>query len=247
TRCTLDTPEQLTVDAHGNLLVADSGNNRVLAWSARDLAAANGACARSCHIPAVDVWGQAGDFTTSVPDAWPPYGYRGPCAATPAPAGPCTLSRPGAMAFDRFGHLFIADTGDNRVLEFPSGTRHQSQKAFSVYGQHGSLSSSSPDPGGVNDGTLAAPAAVGLNPSGFLWISDGNNRVLEYPPPKGAGRMAGIFVLGQRSFTTSGCNAGGVSPATLCGPMSVTFDAPGNLYVSDGTNNRVVEYLAPTR
>jgi NHL repeat len=57
--CTLNQPAGVSVDASGNVLVADTQNNRVLLWSAATLAHFGpGSCATGCFIPASQSWGQ---------------------------------------------------------------------------------------------------------------------------------------------------------------------------------------------
>lgn len=68
--CSLNNPFYLSLDAQGDLLVADELNNRVLLWPAADFAPTGNpfgtSCAppavSGCFIPATMVWGQSGSF-----------------------------------------------------------------------------------------------------------------------------------------------------------------------------------------
>jgi hypothetical protein len=178
--------------------------------------------------------------------------------------GSDSLCGPEGIAVDSAGNLYVADTIDNRVLEFSqpflSGITH-GQRAATVFGQHGSLVSNVCNAGGVDANSLCDPRAVALDLTGNLYVADsGNSRVLEYNTPldavsgePGAGNATADNVFGQNnSFTTRTCNdgtaggdVGGRGPDSLCGPAGEATDAIGNLYVSDTNNNRILEYNTP--
>jgi hypothetical protein len=97
---------------------------------------------------------------------------------------------------------------------------------------------------------LSDPNSMAVDGLGNLWVSDRkNSRVLEYVPPFSNG-MAAALAIGQ---TTTGatnpitCNQGAAAPtaATLCYPAGAAFDSTGNLWVSDCTNNRLLEFVPP--
>jgi sugar lactone lactonase YvrE len=84
--------------------------------------------------------------------------------------------------------------------------------------------------------------SIAFAPGGALWATDlSNNRVLEYLPPFTDGEAASV-VLGQATFTT---NAAATSAGGESGPTALAFDAHGDLWVADYSNNRVVEYVPP--
>lgn len=75
------------------------------------------------------------------------------------------LNNPGAVAVDPSGNIFIADTGNNRVIKLPWNSSTRS------YGTQVSLLSN-----------LFSPNGVALSANGSLFVADtGNNRVLELP------------------------------------------------------------------
>ena len=98
----------LAVDGSNNLYVAVSADNRVLVFPT-----ANGSAMASA------VLGQP-DYTTTAPNS----------GAFPF-ASPNTLSAPVDVKVDRSGNVVIADTGNNRVLEFPPN----SKSSIRVWGQ----------------------------------------------------------------------------------------------------------------
>jgi sugar lactone lactonase YvrE len=248
-RCTLNSPMELSLDVQGDLLVPDVDNNRVLLWSGSVLAHVHaGACARRCFIPASRVWGQYGSFkTTASNNPSIPSGASARCTPITSltPASACTLSDPSAAVVDGQGNLFVADTRNNRVLEYAGALSSARQDAAEVYGQQGSFTTAQTDVGGVSAATLFHPLGLAFGPDGRLWVSDYQNmRVLEFPVPNSAQATTAVRVLGQHSsFGTNGC---AVLADSLCGPTSIAFDGAGHAFVADGFNNRVLEYSAPT-
>ncbi len=244
---TLCNPSAVALDSAGNIYVADASNSRVLQFAPP-------------HNPPVNsdaladrAFGQTGvsDFTDAV------------CAdglgGQPAPSNHA-MCRPGGLALDAAANMFVADTGNNRVLEIDaplSGT----QNASRVFGQGNDFTASGCNRGSGFPGiaTLCSPAGLTLDVLGDLYVADTNDdRVLEYAPPFGSDPAAKM-ALGQgdaSSFMTSGCDRGialadigGVGADTLCMPAAVAVDAKINLYVADSANNRVLEYdqIVPLR
>lgn len=154
------------------------------------------------------------------------------------------------VAFDSAGNLYVADQGNNRVLQF-SPPFSNGINASLVFGQSTftSFTASSSSSG------LNGPSGVAFDPSGNLWIADSvNSRILEFKPPFSSGMSASV-AIGQSSISsTQGCNKGGVgntvgsvnpTAGTLCAAQGIIFDSYGNLWVADGANNRVLEFQAP--
>jgi hypothetical protein len=249
----LNIPGGVAVDrgsSPNHLYVVDTANNRVLGWNSVS-ALSNGAMADL-------VIGQT-SFITS---------YSG--------AGLGSLNEPGGAAVDSAGNLFVADTGNNRVLIFDTpyfvpkpppcsvATPCMGQVATAVIGQ--------PITGGnlCNRGALMAsatslcnPASVAFDINDNLYVADsGNNRVLEFLSPDGPqnpncigtgsnpgcpGDLVADVVFGQgptdNIFATGLC---GLGSSSFCGPSGVVLDSVNNVYVSDSTNNRVLEFDDPS-
>jgi sugar lactone lactonase YvrE len=222
------------------LYAADTSNNRVLGW--QNVAAfTNGA-------PADLVIGQNDFLSTGCNQ------NRTDAGGNSLPA-PNTLCAPGGVAVDVAGDLWVADSGNFRVLlynvPFSSGMS-SGQSASAVLGQQGSFISRVNNNGGVSATSMSSPAGLAVDAGGALYVADpNNNRVLKFNHP-GAAQTAADVVFGQGgSFTRSTCNyrrgcTGGVcaSADSLCGPTAVAVDAI-NVYIADTVNNRVLQFPVP--
>jgi len=248
----LNIPGGVAVDrgsSPNHLYVVDTANNRVLGWNSVS-ALSNGAMADL-------VIGQT-SFTTS---------YSG--------AGLGSLSEPGGAAVDSAGNLFVADTVNNRVLIFDTPyststpctvmTPCMGQSSTTVIGQPASTGGNLCNGGALMPSatSLCSPASVAFDRNDNLYVADsGNNRVLEFLSPDGPqnpncigtgtnpgcpGDLVADVVFGQgpadNIFATGLC---GLDSSSFCGPSSVAIDSTNNLYVSDSTNNRVLEFDDPS-
>ncbi len=142
----------------------------------------------------------------------------------------------------------MADFDNHRVLEYNTPLITDTV-ADQVFGQGGSFTSATCNLGGISASSLCFPTGVAVDAAGNLYVADGNNgnnnRVLEYNTPLITDTVADR-VFGQGgSFTSNTCNLGGISASSLCRPAEMALDAAGNLYVSDTTNSRVLEYDSP--
>lgn len=199
----------------GSLYVADSRNNRVL------------------HYPRPV--GQSGRIT---PDAV--LGQVDFASSASAGVNASSMNSPGGLAIGPNGDLFVADTGNNRVLEFPSGSG-TGAAAIRVYGQPNNFSSIAPGPGQVSAQTLSAPLGVYVDQSYNLYVADtGANRVLIFPNTQAAptAGMTAAFVIGSGSFD----NSTGSQGAALKSPTDIVLDSNVNIYVADAGNNRVLVF-----
>lgn len=192
--------------------VVDSGNNRVLGWSNADNLT-NGA-------PADLVIGQT-DFHSNL------------CNAGGAVSAG-TLCSPTGAGVDAQGRLYVADTGNNRVLEYDSPYSGP-PAADRVFGQNGNFSLNSCTTTAVS---LCRPQGVAVDLTGRLYVADTyNSRILQFDAPLTSQSANRVF--GQSgSFTTKECHGG----YGLCYPTSVAPDFANHLYVADTLNHRVLEY-----
>ena len=155
-----------------------------------------------------------------------------------------TLCFPYASAFDSAGNLWVADTSNQRYVEFPlSGGTIQSTES-SVIGQTSFTAYLGNEGGSPSASTDRLPFGLAFDSQGDLWAADTvNNRILEFPLVSGAIQTTATKVIGQTSFSAVGCNEFSFSSlSTLCQPEGLTFDSSGNLWVADFDNSRVLEF-----
>ncbi len=210
----LNYPWAVAFDSSGNLWVTDAHNSRVLEY----LKGSGFTSGQSASL----VIGQP-NFTSSA------------CADSPPTAvGMCG---PSYLAFDSSGNLWVTD--EDRVLEYALGSGFTSGQAASLVIGQANLTSQ------VFTTTASGfqePAGIAFDSTGNLWVSDlGSNRVLEFS--KGEGFVSGeaaSLVLGQVDFSS---NVGSATATGLYWPWGLAFDSSGNLWVADGVNNRVLEYM----
>lgn len=219
---TLSRPTDVVTDESGQLIVADSENNRVLVFNqSRTGARASAAL------------GQTG-FTS---DASPNYNsgtnVGHPLGEDQLTVGRTTLRRPTQVAW-RNGTLAVADPGNHRVVEFER--LHTGAAASRVYGQEAFHTRVSNEDA-VSARSLRAPEGVAFDPAGRLLVADTlNHRLLAFDD---APEAVGLF--GQPNFERNGWNGSSPAVGTLEGPAGLAY-ADGSLWVADRRNHRVVRY-----
>jgi hypothetical protein len=108
-------PDGPTLDSSGNLYVVDTYNSRALFYP-------------SGSTTATRVYGQGGSFTTNTAN-------NGGISANILSYAPI------AVALDSSGNLYVADTGNNRVLEYPARTAADTVTSLADDGSLGTLRS----------------------------------------------------------------------------------------------------------
>lgn len=219
------------------IVVADTSNNRILIWNS--IPTTNGA-------PADLELGQTGFTTAQAPPVVSNKSFRVPQGVW--------------IQGDR---LFVADTGNHRVLIWNHFPAQNDQPADVVLGQPNFDVAPEPD---LTKTNLNAQANTLLNPVSVtsdgthLFVADlGHNRVLIWNSIPATNQQAADVVLGQKDFetaiandTSELCASNGVDtnnnptyPA-LCGttlsfPRFALSDGQ-RLFIADGGNDRVLIY-----
>ncbi len=216
-------PSGLAADSHGNVYIADTGNNA---------------------IRKVDT---SGNLSTVAGTSKPCLG--GNCGDL-APAVNAKLNAPKGVAVDSNGNIFIADTGDNRVRcvvmalhGCGSGTNAKTGIIVNYAGNPNSACPSPTNPcgdgGKANQSSLKTPMGIALDKTGHLYIADTqDNRIRMVGSKFIITTIAGTGVL--CSSGTNACGDGGsATSALLAAPRAVSVDGNGNVYIADTRDHRV--------
>src|SRR5580698_7398170 len=211
--------------------IADTGNNRILAYQyATQLTP-----------------GAMADLILGQPDRF-----------TNVPEGPggslsTGLRSPTGLAVDSAGNLYVADSGDNRVLRYPKPFSQPAGYQFPdlIIGQT-SFATSAGNIGGVKASTLFLSngssffphTGLAFDSAGNLWVTDtGNNRVLRFPVSvlvANQNAPAADTVIGQKDFVSSVAATSQTTLSGLTDPTGVSFDSTGNMLVTDALFRMVV-------
>lgn len=153
-----------------------------------------------------------------------------------------TFTTPWGMTIDKNGNLWVADTGNSRVLKFGNvSTLTNGASAVGVLGKDSFVD------GGIRPFVEANSfgvyvSSIFADAGGSLWVCDrANARILRFDnlPENPMGESAN-GVLGQANFTSKLI---ATAPNSFNYPFGVCVDGKGNLYVADQYNNRVMIFL----
>ena len=145
------------------------------------------------------------------------------------PATQATLNFPGAVAVDRQGNLYIADTMNHRVRKVEASTGVIATIAGT--GQH----RWSGDGGAATAAALNEPAALAVDEQGSLYIADqSNNRVRKVD--LNTGLITTVAGTGESGYTGDGMPA---AEAGISSPSGLAIGPDGELYIADTFSGRV--------
>jgi uncharacterized protein (TIGR03437 family) len=213
-----------------HLYIADTYNNRILGFR-------NALTVQAGQLADI-VIGQA-DLPGYPGSAFYQAQYNNPYN-DPTIAVNTGLNRPSGVIVDNAGNLWVADTGNGRVLRFATPftqTSGSQQTPSLVLGQSGYNQQQF----GASQGTMQSPYGLALFSDGSLAVSDPSlNRILVFKRPAGGDFQSSSnasIVLGQQTFNNSSPAAGA---SGLSNPAHIAVDSSDRLYVADSTNNRLV-------
>ncbi len=226
----LNAPAGVAVDGAGNLVIADTSDQRI-----RVVADSTGTFYGRA-MTAGDIYTVAGDGTA---------GFSGDGGA----ATSAKLAIPGGVAVDGAGNLLIADSGNNRirVVAAHTGTFYgRAMTAGDIYTVAGNGGFGFAGDGGpATNAKLASPALAIVDEAGNLVIADDSNNAIRVVAAR-TGRFYGRAMTAGDIYTVAGDATGGFSGdggpaahAELFGPQAVTFDGAGNLVIADNENGRI--------
>lgn len=199
TKAQLNHPMGLAMDRYGNLYIADTRNHRIRKVEIR-----------TGNIKTVAGTGKPGFFNDG------------------GPAENATLYGPTGLAFDNWGNLFIADTGNHRIRVL---TNKGYLKTVAGTGQQGySGEREMPQSAFLNN-----PTGLAFNSQGELHFSDtGNNRIRKLE--RGSRQLVTVAGTG---FAGNRGDKGPAANADLNRPMAIIFDKNDNLFIADTRNHQV--------
>jgi len=143
------------------------------------------------------------------------------------PASSAALNTPQGLASDTAGNTYFADLANHRVRRINAAGVITTVAGTGVQGFSG-------DGGPAASAALSSPTAVAVDAAGNLYIADtGNNRVRKISPTLTITTAAGTGVAGSSG------DGGPATVATLNQPSGVALDNAGSLYISDAGNQRV--------
>jgi sugar lactone lactonase YvrE len=242
TSAELDQPGGVAVDAMGNLYIADTVNYRVRRVSV------------------------SGVISTVAGNG------RGGYSGDGGPANSAELDKPGNVAVDATGNLYIADYNNGRIRKVNAGA------IISTVAGKGTAAGYSGDGGPATSAQLNEPRNVAVDATGNLYIADtGNDRIrkvtaggtistvarLNFPQRIAIDAAGNLYVAdtnnhlirkvtadgvistvaGNGTFGFSG-DGGPATSAQLDNPQGVAMDTVGNLYIADTRNSRIRKVTA---
>jgi len=161
-------PTGIAADGSGNVFVADTVNNRVLGFPA---GSGNGPTASV-------VYDHTGSFSSPTPND------NG--AGAPGSPSAANLNSPEGVSLGPNGRLWIADFGNNRVLQFAAPTFPGSAASETATDERGQPGTANFAENGYNNqgpsaGSLANPSDITFDRTGNGYVADfGNNRLNQY-------------------------------------------------------------------
>ena len=232
-----NSPRAAVITAQGHLIVADTGNNRVLIWHTLPASGNVGEPQVVLGQHDLDTCIANDDDFNTEPDG-------NPTART--------LNTPAAVWSDGT-KLVVVDQGNSRVLiwnTIPASGQHF-KPADHVLGQPNAVTGTPNSGAAASVLTLNEPSAVDVSDKGQMAVVDTNNhRVLLWDAVPTSSSVAARQVIGQADFAHTQANDedqnGTIdvpSAKTLRNPSGVRFHNR-NLIVTDTGNNRVLVYRA---
>jgi len=212
----LDHPQNVAVDAQGDVFIADTYNNRVVKVTPK------------------------GKMTTVAGSGGAGYSGDGGRAAS------ARLNEPTGLALDAKGNLYIADSANNviRRVDAKTGVITTVAGDYAADKASDGLGGFSGDGGPATSAQLNDPQGVAIDGAGDLFIADTfNNAIREVTPAGTISTVVNAAPAAGGAPPSGGETSGGAPTASkLNTPYGVAID-PGteSLYVADTTNSKIAQ------
>jgi tripartite motif-containing protein 71 len=218
-------PTDVTVDAKGNLYVADSFNSRIQ---------------RISPSGQVMVWGKfgfaRGQYALPEGLAIGPNGllyvadtHNGRIQVLASTTGkvktmwgkyatvPTVLGQPGGLAVDPNGNVWVTDGANDRIQ-----VRNPNGHVAAVLGYHGVVTNAQ-----RGLGQFFYPQGIAIDKQGEAYVADSDNSRIQELAPRGPIGEFGSLGSGEGQFQI---------------PWAVALDSAGNIYVTDAISDRVQKF-----
>jgi hypothetical protein len=195
------------------LIISDISNNRVLIYNS---------------IPVSDHAGA--DYVVGQPDMTSSTANNGGLGAN-------TLNAPMGVYYDGT-RLFIADSGNNRVLIYNSIPTSNGESADFVIGQP-NMTSSTANNGGISASSLKTPTRISSFGTKLIVADTNNSRVLIYNSIPTANGAVADTVIGQSRMTTNTVNYFGANVLTY--PRAAVTDGE-TMFIAEEVGHSVLIY-----
>ena len=138
-----------------------------------------------------------------------------------AGTGTNEVYRPNGVAVDSADNVYVTEQANHRVQKFDSN------------GVYAGLTIGTPGVAGSDNAHFDQPKDITLDSAGNIYVADGegaNHRVQKFDSS------------GTHLLTLGVTGVAGTDNAHFDGPLGVTVDSAGNIYVADSNNNRVQKF-----
>ncbi|BDC48031.1 hypothetical protein F183_A03470 [Bryobacterales bacterium F-183] len=236
-------PDDVSMDAAGNLLILDGGKLRLVAAGGNIITGIAGVSNQSGFagdggalnaarfaVPARAIIAGTGDYIIADTGNGRVRRIRSSQLSTIAGSGAVdgkvatetVFNLPVGVARDATGNLFLSDSYHYRVRKIDAATGRVSTAAGTGIP-------------GVTGGRIALPGGMAASPAGIYFADTDSHRVMRINPDGSLRQIAGA-TNGASGFSGDGLAA---TSARLRSPQGVAVDSAGNVYIADWGNNRV--------